>query len=368
MPPETISSTRLPQQMPPHREMPLTAATPNGSPRFRPTGCAPRHAQTPPRASSRPASPGPGRCGCSRPGSDSSPHRPRPLRPAAAAPERPRVVQRLQRRHLHVRELQAEEPPARPQHAPRLGQHRRLVGAVAQAERDRHAIHRTVRQRQPLGIGDQQATRRRSAARDSARSRATSSIDALTSLSTHRAAALLAASASPISPVPAGKVQQHAPRARDQRRDEHVASTRDERQATSGRSSGRSAARRCRTRRAPCRPSPRAARGGSRNRWSRSMRGCRSCAPSIACRTPMPELPEVETVMRGLQQRLEGRVIVRADGPPPRPALAAARGSAEAPDRRAGHRLPPARQVHPDAARRRRFGAAASGHVRAGWC
>ena len=26
----------------------------------------------------------------------------------------------------------------------------------------------------------------------------------------------------------------------------------------------------------------------------------------------MPELPEVETVMRGLRQRLEGRVIVRA--------------------------------------------------------
>src|ERR1700760_3248222 len=26
----------------------------------------------------------------------------------------------------------------------------------------------------------------------------------------------------------------------------------------------------------------------------------------------MPELPEVETVMRGLQQRLEGRIIVRA--------------------------------------------------------
>ena len=34
--------------------------------------------------------------------------------------------------------------------------------------------------------------------------------------------------------------------------------------------------------------------------------------PSIACPAPMPELPEVETVMRGLRERLEGRVIVRA--------------------------------------------------------
>jgi hypothetical protein len=31
----------------------------------------------------------------------------------------------------------------------------------------------------------------------------------------------------------------------------------------------------------------------------------------------MPELPEVETVMRGLAGKLEGRVIRRADDPPP---------------------------------------------------
>ncbi len=51
-------------------------------------------------------------------------------------------------------------------------------------------------------------------------------------------------------------------------------------------------------------------------------------------------------------------------GAPPRSALAAARGPADTPDRRARHRLPPARQIHPDAAGRRRFRAAASRHVR----
>src|SRR6185437_2357435 len=49
-----------------------------------------------------------------------------------------------------------------------------------------------------------------------------------------------------------------------------------------------------------------------RNRRSRSRRGCCSFAAPIACPAPMPELPEVETVMRGLRERLEGRVIVRA--------------------------------------------------------
>ena len=77
----------------------------------------------------------------------------------------------------------------------------------------------------------------------------------------------------------------------------------------------------------------------------------------------MPELPEVETVMRGLRAAAGGprhRARHRAS---PRPALAAAGGPAAPPDRRARHRLPPARQVHPDAAGRRRFGAAASRHV-----
>ncbi len=54
-----------------------------------------------------------------------------------------------------------------------------------------------------------------------------------------------------------------------------------------------------------------------------------------------------------------------APGASPRPALATAAGPGEAPDRRPRHRLPPPRQVHPDAAGRRRFRAAASRHVRA---
>ena len=48
----------------------------------------------------------------------------------------------------------------------------------------------------------------------------------------------------------------------------------------------------------------------------------------------------------------------------PGPALAAAGGPAAAADRRSRRRLPPPRQVHADATGRRRFGAAASRHVR----
>ncbi len=58
-----------------------------------------RRGQTRPPASCRPASPDPGTCGCSRPGTDSSPRRRATHRPeASAAPERPGVVERLQRR------------------------------------------------------------------------------------------------------------------------------------------------------------------------------------------------------------------------------------------------------------------------------
>ena len=78
----------------------------------------------------------------------------------------------------------------------------------------------------------------------------------------------------------------------------------------------------------------------------------------------MPELPEVETVMRGLQARLEGRALRARGGAPAGSALAAARRPGAAADRRAGHRVPPARQIHPDAAGRRLIGAAASRHVR----
>ena len=96
-------------------------------------------------------------------------------------------------------------------------------------------------------------------------------------------------------------------------------------------------------------------RGGSRNRRSAVGVG-RSCAASdIACCRPMPELPEVETVMRGLRGAAGGRRDPRA----PRSTAPTCAGRSRpiwraAADRRAGRRLPPARQIHPDAARRRR--------------
>ena len=68
--------------------------------------------------------------------------------------------------------------------------------------------------------------------------------------------------------------------------------------------------------------------------------------------------------MRGLQARLEGRRSLRARGAPARPALAVAGRPGGAADRRAGGRVPPAGEIHPHAAGRRRQRAAASGHVR----
>ena len=79
----------------------------------------------------------------------------------------------------------------------------------------------------------------------------------------------------------------------------------------------------------------------------------------------MPELPEVETVMRGLQLRLEGRMLLRAVARRPDLRWPLPPGPGRAPDRRAGRRLPPARQIHPDAAGQRLVGADPSRHVRA---
>ncbi len=165
--------------------------------------------------------PGPETSGCFPPDTDSSLRHAQRIAPAAAAPERPRIVQRLQRRHLNVRELQAEEPPARPQHPPRLGQHRRLVGAVAQPEGDRNAIHRPIRQRQPLGIGDHQrdvADQARRSARDRA---PPPSIDALTSVSS-TGPPPRSSQASPTSPVPAARSSSMCRGRGIQRRDQHA--------------------------------------------------------------------------------------------------------------------------------------------------
>ena len=167
-----------------------------------------------------------------------------------------------------------------------------------------------------------------------------------------------------MSPVPPARSSSVRRGRGIERRHQHAASTRGACRATSGRSSGRSAARRCRTRRAPCRASPHAGRGGSRNRWSRSMRGCRSFAATYSVPRPHAGTPRGRDrdawpprAAGGPRHRARHRASARS-------ALAAARGPAEPPDRRARHRLPPARQIHPDAPRRRRFRAAASRHVR----
>ncbi len=78
----------------------------------------------------------------------------------------------------------------------------------------------------------------------------------------------------------------------------------------------------------------------------------------------MPELPEVETVMRGLRARLEGRTIVRAEVNRADLRWPLPRGSRRPPDGGARARLPATRQVHPHAHFRRRQPAAPSRHVR----
>ena len=83
-------------------------------------------------------------------------------------------------------------------------------------------------------------------------------------------------------------------------------------------------------------------------------RGCRSSGPiCIPAAAGMPELPEVETVMRGLRARLEGRVIARAVAIGPICAGRCRQGWRARLTGRAGQRLSTARQIHPDAAGRR---------------
>ena len=78
--------------------------------------------------------------------------------------EGPGVVERRQRRDLDPAELQAVEAPAGPQHPPRLAQHRRLVGAIAQAEGDGDLLHAAIRQRDMLRIGADEGEAGRQAA------------------------------------------------------------------------------------------------------------------------------------------------------------------------------------------------------------
>ena len=73
--------------------------------------------------------------------------------------------------------------------------------------------------------------------------------------------------------------------------------------------------------------------------------------------------------MRGLQARLEGRAIAsRRRCIAPTCAGRCRAGLAAAADRRARHRLPPARQIHPDAAGRRRFACCCISACPAAWC
>src|SRR5205807_1774075 len=86
---------------------------------------------------------------------------------------------------------------------------------------------------------------------------------------------------------------------------------------SSGRSSDRSGRRRSRRRREPAAPCPRRQRGGPRTRPPRLFRprasGRKIARSEPRVTIPMPELPEVETVRRGLALKMTGRRIARAE-------------------------------------------------------
>ena len=100
----------------------------------------------------------------------------------------------------------------------------------------------------------------------------------------------------------AGHVEQGLVMLRCDARDQLRSSTGGARRPTSGRSSHRNGRRRCRTRRAPASHAARPRPAGSRNSLSLS-------ASSWQHKT-MPELPEVETVVRGLQARVAGKKLL----------------------------------------------------------
>ena len=64
-----------------------------------------------------------------------------------------KLVQRIEPRHVHIGEFEAEEPPAELQHAVHLGQRHIDARHVADAERDRDRIEALVREWQRLGVG-----------------------------------------------------------------------------------------------------------------------------------------------------------------------------------------------------------------------
>ena len=161
-----------------------------------------------------------GTSGCFRPDNDSSPRRVRYGARASAA--------RGMTRHRRVAAAPPPEPGRTPgrdrppglRYAARLSEHRRLVGAVAQTERDRHAVNQPIRQRQVFGVSDQQRRLRDEPARQGtiARDLQHRRVDVAQQ---QRTAALLQPREADVA-GPARKVQQHAPRAGIQRRHQHA--------------------------------------------------------------------------------------------------------------------------------------------------
>ena len=108
---------------------------------------------------------------------------------------------------------------------------------------------------------------------------------------------------------------------------------------------------------APAASSPRARRPRSRKKpcpsRRASSRGWAACAHRLSQRI-MPELPEVETTVRGLAPGARGPADRLGRAAPRRSAPAVPARPAPAADRRAGHRPRPARQIWPDRHRPRR--------------
>ena len=112
------------------------------------------------------------------------------------------IVELLQQRQDHLAEFQAEETPAGPQHAARLGQGLVDLGDIAQPEGDGIGIDAAVGQRQGLGIPATQSIPAM-IPRSMARSRPTSSMAGVRSQTTTRPPApALARKRWAISPVP----------------------------------------------------------------------------------------------------------------------------------------------------------------------
>ena len=185
-----------------------------------------------------------------------------------------------------------------------------------------------------------------------------------------------------MSPVPPATSSSRMPGPRRQPVDQRRPSRAGGRRGSSRRSSGRSGRRPRRRPRARARPSRPRGRSRSRNAWwlaarwvgSGAIRAVFRSLPPLLIRQvgrsatargrDLPELPEVETVRRGLEPVLAGRAIVARRGPPPRPALAVPAAPGRAADRRAGHGAPPALEVPARRPRRRRDADPAPRHVR----